>query len=83
MPHTRGQIPEPVIWDQAQILSAIKRVTSGLSQLVQLTTNPTSDTKGTVVRNVRDFEIIDALAENTKVLLRIEQYLILIANEEI
>lgn len=71
----RGHIPEVVAWNQAAILSAIARISSGLSQLSQLTGNPTSDSSGTVVRNVRDYEIIEAIKANTIMLERISEQL--------
>ena len=70
-----GHIPNVVVWDQAAILSAITQVTSGLSQLTTLTGTPSSDSKGVVTRNVRDYEIISAIKDNTDVLKRISEQL--------
>ncbi len=70
-----GHIPEPVIWDQTSILREIAALRSALSTLTHLTVNPTTDTRGTVTRNVRDFEIIEAIQENTAMLRRISEQL--------
>ena len=71
----RKHIPEAVVWDQQAILAAIARLSSQLTQLNNLTGTPQSDAKGVVTRNVRDFEIIEALDRNTEVLERIQQQL--------
>ena len=71
----RKHIPEPVIWDQTSILREIAKLTSQISVLTNLTENPSSDTRATVVRNVRDYEILAAIERNTELLGRIEQHL--------
>ena len=71
----RKHIPEPVIWDQTSILREIAKLTGQISALTNLTGNPASDTRATVVRNVRDYEILAAMDRNTEVLERIQRQL--------
>ena len=71
----KGHIPDPVIWDQTSILRSISALKGALTALTNLTGNPTSDSRGVVTRNVRDFEIISAIKDNTAVLRRIEEQL--------
>ncbi len=71
----RKHLPEPVVWDQAAILSAITRLTSGVAQLNNIVGLPSSDSRGVVTRNIRDYEIIAAIKENTGVLARISEQL--------
>ena len=79
----RKHIPEPVIWDQLSILREIAKLTSQISVLTNLTTNPSSDTRGVVVRNVRDYELIAAIERNSEVLERIQQQLSFITSVEL
>ena len=71
----RKHISEPVIWDQTSILREIASLKAQISTLTNLTENPASDTRATVVRNVRDYEIIAAIERNTEVLGRIQRQL--------
>ncbi len=71
----RKHIPEPVIWDQTSILREIAKLRSQLAQLTTLTGDPASDTRGTVVREVRAEEIISALIALPEVLERIHSQL--------
>ena len=71
----RKHIPEPVIWDQTSILREIAKLTGQISALTNLTGNPSSDTRATAVRNVRDYEILAAMDRNTEVLERIQRQL--------
>ena len=71
----RKHIPEPVIWDQASILREIAKLTGQISALTNLTENPASDTRATVVRNVRDYEILASIERNSEVLERIQRQL--------
>jgi len=71
----RKHIPEPVVWDQTSILREIAALKSQISTLSNLTENPSSDTRATVMRNVRDYEIIAAIERNTEVLERIQRQL--------
>lgn len=75
MSSSRKNIPEPVVWDQTSILREIAKLRSQISVLTTLTENPSSDTRATVVRNVRDYEIISAIARNSEVLERIQRQL--------
>ena len=79
----RKHIPEPVVWDQQSILREIAKLRSQLAALTNLTGNPSSDTRGTVVRNVRDYEILAAIERNTEVLGRIEQHLSFISDADL
>ncbi len=79
----RKHIPEPVIWDQTSILREIAKLRSQLAQLTNLTSNPSSDTRATVVRNVRDYEILAAIERNTEFLGRIEQHLSFISGADL
>lgn len=79
----KGHIPEQVVWDQTSILREIAALKGALTTLTNLTENPTSDTKGLVTRNVRDFEIISAIQDNTQVLERIERQLSYITDEPV
>ena len=81
----RKHIPEPVIWDQTSILREIAALKSQISALTNLTGNPSSDIRATVVRNVRDYEILAAMDRNTEVLERIQRQLsfITVVNLEI
>ncbi len=79
----RKHIPEPVIWDQTSILREIAKLRSQLAQLTNLTTNPSSDTRATTVRNVRDYEILAAIERNTEFLGRIEQHLSFISGADL
>ena len=71
----RKHIPDPVQWDQQAILAAIAAISSAFSTLNSLTGNPVTDARGTVVRNVRDHEIISALVAIPEVLERIHTQL--------
>ena len=71
----RKHISEPVVWDQISILREIAALKSQISTLTNLTTNPSSDTRATVVRNVRDYEILASIERNTEVLERIQRQL--------
>lgn len=71
----RKHIPEPVQWDQQAILAAIAAISSAFSTLNSLTTDPATDARGTVVRNVRDHEIVAALVAIPEVLERIHTQL--------
>ena len=71
----RKHIPEPVIWDQTSILREIAALKAQISTLTNLTENPASDTRATVVRNVRDYEILASMDRNTEVLERIQRQL--------
>ncbi len=79
----RKHIPEPVIWDQTSILREIAKLTGQISALTNLTGNPSSDTRATVVRNVRDYEILAAMDRNTEVLERIQLQLSIITGVEL
>lgn len=68
----RKHVPDAVQWDQQAILAAIAAISSAFSTLNSLTENPDTDTRGTVVRNVRDHEIIAALVAIPEVLERIQ-----------
>lgn len=79
----RKSIPEPVQWDQAAILNAIHRMAADFSALSNLTENPTSDTRGVAVRNIRDYEILAGFAVLADVLERIQKQLSFITNIEL
>ncbi len=79
----RKHIPEPVIWDQTSILREIAKLRSQLAQLTNLTENPSSDTRATIVRNVRDYEILASMDRNTELLGRIEQHLSFISGVDL
>ena len=79
----RKHIPDPVVWDQTSILREIAKLKSQISVLTNLTDNPSSDTRATVVRNVRDYEILAAIERNTEVLGRIEQHLSFISDADL
>lgn len=83
MPKFRKHIPEAIQWDQAAILAAITSISSAFSTLNSLTGNPLSDARGSVVRNVRDFEIINAIEANTAVLERIRLQLVFMGDVEL
>jgi hypothetical protein len=68
----RKHLPEPVVWDQAAILSAITRMTSGVTQLTHLTTVPESDTRAVVTRGVSDNDMVAGIADLVDVLARIQ-----------
>ncbi len=76
----RKHIPEFVQWDQQSILREIAALKAQISTLTNLTGSPSSDTRGVVVRNVRDYEIIAAIERNTEVLSRIQLQLGFINN---
>ena len=71
----RKHIPEPVIWDQTSILREIAKLRSQLAVLTNLTEDPSSDTRGVAVREVRAEEIIQSLAALPEVLERIHSQL--------
>ncbi len=71
----KGHVPDLVAWDQTSILREIAALKGAMTALTNLTGNPTSDSRGTVVRNVRDYEIIEAIKAQTKVLERISEQL--------
>ena len=71
----RKHISEPVVWDQTSILREIAALKAQISTLTNLTENPASDTRATVVRNVRDYEILASMDRNTEVLERIQRQL--------
>ena len=79
----RKHIPEPVIWDQTSTLREIAKLTGQISALTNLTENPSSDTRATVVRNVRDYELIAAIERNTELLGRLEQHLSFISGADL
>ncbi len=56
-----GSIPEPVLWDQKAILSAIAAISSGLTQLTNVTGNPGEDARATAVREVTAERMIATL----------------------
>ena len=72
---SRKHIPEPVVWDQTSILREIAKLKGQISTLTNLTGNPSSDTRGIVTRNVRDYELISAIERNSEVLERIQRQL--------
>lgn len=71
----RKHIPDFIQWDQQSILAAISALNGALTALTNLTENPASDTRGVVMRNVRDHEIIAALVAIPEVLERIHTQL--------
>ena len=79
----RKHIPEFVQWDQQSILREIAALKAQISTLTNLTGNPSSDTRGTVVRNVRDYEILAAMDRNSEVLERIQLQLSIITGVEL
>ncbi len=78
----RKKPPKHVIWDQAAILRRIADLEAAITAFTSSSENPTSDTQGTVVRNVRDYEILSAISQQTEVLERIEQQLIFLTEIE-
>ena len=70
--------PTPVAWDQQNILARLRDLESAVANITSSTVNPLSDSSATVVRNVRDYEILSAIAYQTEVLERIEQQLIIL-----
>ena len=79
----RKHIPAPVIWDQTSILREIAKLRSQLAALTNLTENPSSDTRATVVREVRAEEIISALAALPEVLERIHSQLAILSGVQL
>ena len=71
----RKHIPQPVVWDQTSILKQISELEGALTALTNLTGNPSSDTRGVAVRNVRDYELLAGFAALTEVLERIQRQL--------
>ncbi|MEE9598156.1 MAG: hypothetical protein V3V96_15400 [Acidiferrobacterales bacterium] len=68
---TRKESLRPVAWDQSSILRRITKLEDELIKLTHATTAPGADTQGTVVRNVRDTDILQHLAGIAEVLERI------------
>lgn len=79
----RKTIPEFVQWDQQSILREIAALKAQISTLTNLTENPTSDTRATVVRNVRDYEILSALDHLSEIMERVQMQLSFITNIEL
>ena len=79
----RKHIPQPVVWDQTSILKQISELEGALTALTNLTGNPSSDTRGVVVRNVRDHEIVEGLTVIGEALQRINMQLGLLSGMEL
>ena len=79
----KGHVPDLVAWDQTSILREIAALKGAMTALTNLTGNPTSDSRGVVTRNVRDYEIIEAIQGNTEVLERIQTQLSFITEIEL
>ena len=67
--------PKHVVWDQAAILRRISDLESAITAFEQTTGTTSSDDSAVVIRNIRDYEIIEAIKTNTNILLRISEQL--------
>lgn len=57
----KGHVPDLVAWDQTSILREIAALKGAMTALTNLTGNPASDARGTVVREVTAERLIQTL----------------------
>ncbi len=72
---------QEVRFSQSRLLKALKDIFNALSKVGS--TSTTSDSEGTVVRNVRDFEIIERLDQTILELNKINNQLFILTENKV
>ncbi len=72
---------QDVRWAQSRILKALKDIFNALSK--QGSTSTTSDSEGTVVRNVRDYEMLERMDQIVNELSKINNQLELLTENPV
>lgn len=75
--------PTAVAWDQQNILARLRDLEAVIAAFTKSTSNPSSDDSATLVRNIRDHEIISGLDNLHEVLERIQLQLSILTDVEL
>lgn len=75
--------PTAVAWDQQNILARLRDLEAVIADFTKSTSNPSSDASATLVRNVRDYEILERLDQVVEQLERLNTHLVLMTGNQL